>query len=368
MQVLGMLGEIVGYVAHIAMHSNPFTKTNFLMYLVTLTIAPAFLSAAIYLCLARIVVVYGEEKSRFLQPRTYTIVFCTGDFLALLLQAIGGGIASGAASTSTVSISLSFVILYLLMSRRRRVSTSCWRVSAAKSHLSLSFRSAALTSVSVSTRSLAFQGIPTAPALIDQIPHPPSVTGTRFPNPLTLFGQVMLISRSSSQPISSSLPKSLLFRSFLAALCVATVTIFIRSVFRVAELSGGFHGPLANHQISFMILEGAMVCTACLGLTLLHPGLCFQGEWRAANFTLRGKKLNSNRKNVSLSDLETEAVEPPHYSESMDDMGSVHSGPLDARIMTATHFRPGEAHLEMVPIYGIRYENTSDEFPRPRSG
>jgi len=100
-----MLTEIIGYIARIAVHSNPFIKTNFLMYLVTLTIAPAFLSAAIYLCLARIVVVYGEERSRF-RPVTYTLVFCTGDFLALLLQAVGGAIASGAASASTVSISL----------------------------------------------------------------------------------------------------------------------------------------------------------------------------------------------------------------------------------------------------------------------
>ena len=100
-----MLTEIIGYIARIAVHSNPFVKTNFLMYLVTLTIAPTFLSAAINLCLARIVVVYGEERSR-IRPVTKTLVFCTGDFLALLLQAVGGAIASGAASASTVSISL----------------------------------------------------------------------------------------------------------------------------------------------------------------------------------------------------------------------------------------------------------------------
>jgi len=100
--VLGMITEIIGYIGRIAMHSNPFSKTNFLMYLVTLTIAPAFLSAAIYLCLARIVVVYGEEKSRF-RPRTYTIVFCSCDFLALLLQAAGGAIASSADTVSSVS-------------------------------------------------------------------------------------------------------------------------------------------------------------------------------------------------------------------------------------------------------------------------
>jgi hypothetical protein len=98
---IGMMTEVIGYVARLMMHNNPFSKTDFLMYLVTLTIAPAFLSAAVYLCLARIVVVYGEERSRF-QPRTYTIMFCSCDFLALLLQAAGGAIASIANTASSV--------------------------------------------------------------------------------------------------------------------------------------------------------------------------------------------------------------------------------------------------------------------------
>jgi hypothetical protein len=77
--IIGMLTEVIGYIGRIMMHNNPFSKNNFLIYLVMLTIAPAFLSAAIYLCLARIVVVYGEERSRF-RPRTYTILFCSCDF------------------------------------------------------------------------------------------------------------------------------------------------------------------------------------------------------------------------------------------------------------------------------------------------
>jgi hypothetical protein len=101
---IGMVTEVIGYIGRIMMHNNPFSKDNFLIYLVTLTIAPAFLSAAIYLCLARIVVVYGEERSR-IRPRTYTILFCSCDFLALLLQAIGGAIASIANTASAVSCS-----------------------------------------------------------------------------------------------------------------------------------------------------------------------------------------------------------------------------------------------------------------------
>jgi len=91
----GMILEILGYVGRVQMHFNPFIKNPFLMYLVCLTIGPAFFSASIYLCLARIVVVFGENLSRF-RPAVYTITFITCDFLSLLLQAAGGAIASGA--------------------------------------------------------------------------------------------------------------------------------------------------------------------------------------------------------------------------------------------------------------------------------
>jgi hypothetical protein len=55
------------------------------------------------MCLARIVVVYGEEYSRF-RPRTYTIMFIACDFCSLVLQAVGGAIAatsSGPAAENT---------------------------------------------------------------------------------------------------------------------------------------------------------------------------------------------------------------------------------------------------------------------------
>jgi hypothetical protein len=61
--------------------------------IITLTIAPAFISAAVYLCLSRIVVVYGESFSR-IRPRTYSILFIGFDFFSLVLQGGGGGLAA----------------------------------------------------------------------------------------------------------------------------------------------------------------------------------------------------------------------------------------------------------------------------------
>jgi len=167
----------------------------------------------------------------------------------------------------------------------------------------------------------------------------------------------------SGTPLQTTLPKTPLFQAFLIGLLVATLTIFIRSCFRVAELSGGFHGPLANNEVSFMVLEGAMVATACLCLTILHPGVCFKGEWRAANFKL-GKRSNVEGKIIDSDSERGSGREPLEYSESIDDAASIISS-RSARIMASVPIRPGQVHVEMVPVYGIRYENTSDEFPPP---
>jgi hypothetical protein len=44
--LFGLALEIVGYVARVMIHNIPFDNNYFLMYLVCLTIAPAFLTAA----------------------------------------------------------------------------------------------------------------------------------------------------------------------------------------------------------------------------------------------------------------------------------------------------------------------------------
>lgn len=85
--------ESTGYIGRILLHSNPFYRPYFLLYLVCLTLGPVFFAAAIYLCLGRIVVIVGDEIS-LLRPRTYTFVFVACDVLSLLIQAIGGIIAS----------------------------------------------------------------------------------------------------------------------------------------------------------------------------------------------------------------------------------------------------------------------------------
>jgi hypothetical protein len=252
----GLVGEIIGYISRILLHNNPFDPSgnNFLIYIVCLTISPAFLSAAIYLCLGRIVVAYGESISRF-RPRTYTLIFCGCDLFSLVLQAAGGGIASGAKTYSTQQTGINTMLA------------------------GLSFQ---VTSIFIfATMSLEY-------------------AYRLYRNP------------TAWETTHAPLYNSKLFRAFLWGLVLATFAVFVRSIFRVAELSGGFRGSLANNQISFMILEGAMIVIATTCLTLLHPGVAFQGAWASANFTFRRKvDLEKTTENASF---ESNFVEAPNVA------------------------------------------------------
>ncbi|KAL2813865.1 RTA1 like protein-domain-containing protein [Aspergillus granulosus] len=225
--VLGLAGEVAGYVGRVNLHDNPFNGDNFLVYLVCLTIAPAFLTAAIYLTLSRIVVAYGEKISYF-KPRTYTITFITFDFIALLLQAIGGAIASTADDDDQEGTDLGINIM---------IAGLAWQVASL----------------------LIFTGM-----------------AAHF------AWRVRKAAGADFNMNFETLRRGAYFKGSLWGLGIATLVIFVRSVFRCAELSEGFDGHLANDEVTFMILEATMIAISVVCLTVFHPGLVWKGQWHEA--------------------------------------------------------------------------------------
>lgn len=67
----GVILEVLGYAGRVMSWKNQWAENGFLMQICCLTIAPAFLAAGIYLCLRRIVYVFGPENSR-ITPEMYT--------------------------------------------------------------------------------------------------------------------------------------------------------------------------------------------------------------------------------------------------------------------------------------------------------
>lgn len=71
--ILGCITEIFGYVGRVWSYYNQWDENPFMMQIACLTLAPAFFSAGIYVCLARLVVIYGRDNSR-LKPLWYTYI------------------------------------------------------------------------------------------------------------------------------------------------------------------------------------------------------------------------------------------------------------------------------------------------------
>ncbi|KAL4938781.1 hypothetical protein BDV06DRAFT_46863 [Aspergillus oleicola] len=255
---LGLIGEVVGYAGRVSLHDNPFNGDAFLQYLVALTIAPAFLTAAIYLTLSRIVVAYGEKISYF-KPRTYTITFITFDVIALVLQALGGGIAASADDDDQDMSDLGVNIM---------IAGLAWQVASL----------------------LIFS----------------AMSGY-------FFLRVRKAPGSDFNLDFDALRAKPFFKASLWGLSTATLIIIVRSVYRCAELSEGFDGHLANDEVTFMILEATMIGIAVIALTIFHPGTVWKEKWHQAVWSTRGKSGQEYKKaSAGDSEISLGRVEYPN--------------------------------------------------------
>ncbi|OHE92726.1 RTA1 like protein [Colletotrichum orchidophilum] len=240
---LGLLTETVGYIARVLLNGNPFSRDYFLWYLITLTIGPVFIAAAIYLTLGRIVVVHGEAISR-IKPRSYTTAFLGCDIVSLVVQAVGGGIAASSPLDNPHMIKVGTNILVAGLS----IQVACL--------------------FAFSACSLEF---------LWRVRKNPDLRNPEF----------------------TDLVSSKRFKMFLFAIFGATAFLFVRTVFRSVELSEGFGGKLANQEVEFMILDGTMIILACLCLTIWHPEYGFGKRWNEAEFRFRTSKAKVNQEEAS---------------------------------------------------------------------
>jgi len=168
--------------------------------------------------------------------KIYTYVFVGCDLLALVLQVIGGGMAATAGDTDSSRTTINIEIA----------------------------------------------------GLMSQV-----ITMTLF---LALWGESLLRVRHAK--FSSSLsctqpPLYIHLRSTKKSICfqwsllVATVSSYVRCIYRVAELWTGFGGALIDHEATCMVSEGPMIVLAVAALTVFHPGRVFSDLWIPAGKGVR---------------------------------------------------------------------------------
>lgn len=144
------------------------------------------------------ILTFGSDFSR-IPARRYTWIFIGCDFLSLLLQGAGGGIAATAKSPSKQKLGNDLMMAGIV-----------WQVVT---------------------------------LLVFAI-----LVGDYFSRLNARRGQM--------GPTANTIIKDLKFRLFAISLLIAFLAIFTRCVYRIAEMAKGWKNPIMQNETDFIVLDG----------------------------------------------------------------------------------------------------------------
>ncbi|KAF8194060.1 RTA-like protein, partial [Mycena galopus ATCC 62051] len=202
------VGEIIGWSGRLWSSQNPYAYTPFLIQISTTVLAPSLLLAATFIIMSRIVAQLGTSYS-WLTPK-----WCKcWDCIALVVQAVGGGIASAATDLAGANKGANIMLGGI----------------AFQFEVIIIFTILAVDFVQRYIRD-----------------RPVRKAGSR---------------------------RGVLFPHLKVMLAFSTTVLFIRAVYRLIELAGGWEGPVVTTQVYFNVLDGAMATLAIFTLNFAHPGI-----------------------------------------------------------------------------------------------
>lgn len=212
--------EVAGFSGRVASYYELQNKEAYKAQLVGTILAPAFHMAGIYYQLAKIITIYGQRFSP-LKPMTYSAIFIVADVVSIVIQAAGGGTAAGGDDDND----------------RDTIRTGGWIMVAG----------IAVQVVMMSIFILAFSYV---------------------------IWKIKTSNEAEYESRYAHVRRRPMFKFFIPALCVAILFIYIRSIYRLVELSEGWTGYLMTTERFFLVLDGLMVLIATVTLTVVHPGFC----------------------------------------------------------------------------------------------
>ncbi|KAG5366275.1 Protein RTA1 [Yarrowia sp. B02] len=261
----GICLEFLGYLGRFLSTWDLQNLNEFILQIVCLTLAPAFIMAGVYCLLAKFVVIYGESYSR-VAPLVYTIIFVCCDLISIVIQAIGGGISATALydnkdtddGTHIMVAGMAFQVftmsVFFLMT-----TDFLWRVHK----------------------------------------------GIRNPN---------VMDSRANDPEIVAIRESPKMKYFVIAVYIAFGFVFTRSVYRVVELAEGWYGNLLQHEAYLLVLDGLMMLIAIAILTVFYPGFV----WGRTHINAGAVKHSKGEKN-EFQDVQQEPYNEQAYPEQRDD-------------------------------------------------
>ncbi|KAL8735525.1 MAG: hypothetical protein Q9166_000693 [cf. Caloplaca sp. 2 TL-2023] len=241
--VTGAVGELLGWIARTWASQCAYSPMAFKIQISTLIFSPAFFAAGIYIILGYIIHIYGPHTSP-LSPKQYLWIFCTIDFCSLLLQAIGGGLASAASDKPDGDI---------------KIGTNTMIVG-------IVFQLAA---------NLVFAGL-----------FASVVAKTYKKGKGILNTDELAISQSHATTTKR-------LRILVAATTISTLALIVRGIYRSIELIQGWRGYLITTERYFIGLDGALMVIAVAVFVVANPHWLLPHKVKCTDTSLESGNQNT---------------------------------------------------------------------------
>ncbi|KAJ3526008.1 hypothetical protein NMY22_g10341 [Coprinellus aureogranulatus] len=219
--ICGIL-EVIGWGARLWSSYSPYERMPFIMQISTTVLAPTPLLAAVFLLSGQVIRRLGSVYSR-LNAKYYTIVFCSCDVIALLIQGGGGGIASSAATgTGDPTLGSNIMLGGIIF----QTAVIIIFALCCLEYFVRYFRRRPIRNIGY---------------------YESSTTDTdrgEFTKPLKIM---------------------------VSALAFITLILFIRAVYRTIELADGWTGRIISTESYFLVLDALMIVMAMFTLNFIHP-------------------------------------------------------------------------------------------------
>ncbi|KAJ7323861.1 RTA1-domain-containing protein [Mycena albidolilacea] len=208
------LGELVGWSGRLWSSFSPSFSDPYMMQITSTIISPTPLIAVNFILLSWIVTRLGPCYAR-LTPIWYTILFLSCDILALVIQGAGGGIASSANTLSGANLGANIMLAGIVFQFAAIITYSALAADFLRRyHVDRPVRGGSADRGTMDTK----------------------------------------------------------LKAMIAALAFSTLVLFIRSIYRIIELSTGWHGRIIETEVYFNVLDGGMVILAIFTMNFAHPG------------------------------------------------------------------------------------------------
>ncbi|KAF4784213.1 hypothetical protein HER10_EVM0005596 [Colletotrichum scovillei] len=221
--LIGCTFELIGYMGRFLSSNAPDVIGFFMIQTLCLLVAPALFAASIYMVLGRLIIHLRSESLSPIKPSRLTKVFVIGDILSFIVQIMGAGML---ASSSTMNTGKTVILLGLVV---QLIFFGLFVISSAVFHSRVS------------------KHMP--PILMEE---EEANTGWR-----RLFNG---------------------WRGVMSVLYIASVLIFVRSLFRLAEYVEGNDGALLGTEVFLYIFDALLMVGVVAITAVFHPAKYVPGK------------------------------------------------------------------------------------------